>query len=88
MYLVHLSVKVLVRRLIHVQWCEGDGQGRDDILVERGGRGTVHETRGAEEGGGLAEEGRYASTECVCACVRVCGRMSCNIRTERVSINI
>ena len=40
--------------------------------VERGGRGTVHETRGAEEGGGLAEEGRYASMECVCACVRAC----------------
>ena len=31
-YLVHLCVTFSVRSLSHVQWCEGDRQGRDDIL--------------------------------------------------------
>ena len=31
-YLVHLCVTFFVRSLSHVQWCEGDRQGRDDIL--------------------------------------------------------
>ena len=36
--------------------------------VERGGRDTVHETRGAEEGGGLAV-GMQVRSVCVRACV-------------------
>lgn len=57
-YLVHLCVTFSVRSLSHVQWCEGDRQGRYDILVERG-IWSVKVQRDEEDSGRLLVKLRY-----------------------------